>query len=179
MLDQIYMLDYVLLAVALVLLVFITKFGPRFVMNKYFVKYVLLAEQIYFVPSDGKTRYAFVKNHIAEIIGKKSFLLRKIFEIALDEKTIHKFIEDTVKKNRVELDLIKESNAEIVNTSAQVFENKLLKVLPDKPEVVKVVQEVKEKNFNSDNSISAFAELRTDFRKETELRAGASVNIKL
>ncbi|MGL6099476.1 MAG: hypothetical protein ACRC0G_07610 [Fusobacteriaceae bacterium] len=179
MLESIYILDLIFIAIAIVLIFVLSKIGPRFCMSKYFLKYVLLAEQIYFIPTDGKTRYTFVKDRIAEVIGSKSFLLRKIFEIALDEKTVHKFIEDTVRKNRNELDMIKESNSKIVHASVQIFQNKILDALPDTDDAVNVVHEVKEKNFNSDDSVSAFAELSKDFRRASRPKEKASVNIKL
>ncbi|MGL5190954.1 MAG: hypothetical protein ACRC7S_15035 [Cetobacterium sp.] len=163
------------------MLIILAIFGPKVAMSKYFIKYVLLAEQLYFEPNDGQVRFKFVRDQIANEIGKRSFLLRRLFELIFTEKRVRCIIESTVNAHRDELDLIKQSNNQIVDNTTIVFEERLLDKLPDQDSSVKeIVKEVKAKTFDQkENSISAFAEYRTDFKDRSELRAGAAVNIKL
>lgn len=179
--DQLYMLDFILLGIAAILLIILAIFGPKVAMSKYFIKYVLLAEQLYFEPNEGQVRFNFVRDQIANEIGKRSFLLRRLFELIFTEKRVRCMIESTVKAHKEELDLIKQSNNQIVDNATMVFEERLLDKIPERDSSVKeIVKEVKARTFDQkENSISAFTEFRTDFKDRTELRAGAAINIKL
>ena len=175
-------LDLALIALLVVCIVLVSFLGNKSKLKRYVVKYIYLAEQVMFEDEKGQEKFDFAIAGVNNYLDGKSKICKWIFKLFFNKKVLTKMINKAVADEKENLNLIKSSNNTIANKSAQLFEKKVFDVMPDGAEkdlVVGVMNEVKDKDFKSDNTISAFAELRTDFHDETELRAGASINIKL
>lgn len=179
---QSFKLDLVLIALLVISIILVSFLGNKSKMKRYIIKYIYLAEQVMFEDEKGQEKFDFTFNKVNEYLDTKSKICKWIFKLFFNRKVLTKMINKAVDEERDNFDLIKDSNNTIANKSAQLFEKKVVNVIPDGAEkdlIVGVMNQVKDNDFNSDKTISAFAELRTDFHDETELRAGASINIKL
>lgn len=175
-------LDLILILLLVVSIILVSFLGNKSKLKRYIVKYIYLAEQVMFEDEKGQEKFDFAIAGVTSYLDGKSKLCKWLFKIFFNKKLLTKMINNAVAEEKENLTMIKDSNNTIANKSAQLFEKKVFDVMPDGAEkdlVVGVMNEVKDKDFNSNKTISAFAELRTDFHDETELRAGASINIKL
>lgn len=175
-------LDLILIVLLVVSIILVSFLGNKSKLKRYIVKYIYLAEQVMFEDEKGQEKFDFAIAGVTSYLDGKSKLCKWLFKIFFNKKLLTKMINNAVAEEKENLTMIKDSNNTIANKSAQLFEKKVFDVMPDGAEkdlVVGVMNEVKDKDFNSNKTISAFAELRTDFHDETELRAGASINIKL
>lgn len=175
-------LDIILIILLFVCIVLAAFLGSSSKLKRYIIKYIYLAEQVMFEDEKGQEKFDFAINSVNSYLDDKSKIVKWFFKIFFNKKTLTKMINKAVADEQANLSLIRQSNNAIANKSAQLFEKKVYDVMPagaEKDLVVGVMSEVKDKDFKSDNTISAFAELRTDFEDDTELRAGASINIKL
>lgn len=175
-------LDLILIVLLVVSIILVSFLGNKSKLKRYIVKYIYLAEQVMFEDEKGQEKFDFAIAGVTSYLDGKSKLCKWLFKIFFNKKVLTKMINNAVTEEKENLTMIKDSNNTIANKSAQLFEKKVFDVMPDGAEkdlVVGVMNEVKDKDFNSNKTISAFAELRTDFHDETELRAGASINIKL
>ena len=175
-------LDLILILLLVVSIILVSFLGNKSKLKRYIVKYIYLAEQVMFEDEKGQEKFDFAIAGVTSYLDGKSKLCKWLFKLFFNKKVLTKMINNAVAEEKENLTMIKDSNNTIANKSAQLFEKKVFDVMPDGAEkdlVIGVMNEVKDKDFNSNKTISAFAELRTDFHDETELRAGASINIKL
>lgn len=177
-----YKLDLILIGLLFISIILVSVLSSNSKVKSMVVKYIYLAEQVMFEDPNGQAKFDFAMDKVTGYLDSKSLILKWAFKILFNKKVLTRMINKTVEKEKTNLQMIKKSNNEIANKSAQLFEQKVFDIMPegkDKEHAMNIMDTIKQNDFSSDNTISAFAEIRTDFRDKTELRAGGSINIKL